>query len=72
MMMTTGPFTLNKVTDMAAGKLNTQEVVVARIVARGSDRISSLQVLKYYDRFAQLAFDNNFNLPTAPPAPKVT
>ncbi|MBE0645302.1 MAG: T9SS type A sorting domain-containing protein [Bacteroidetes bacterium] len=71
MMMTTGPFTLNKSTDMAAGKINTQEVVVARIIGRGSDRISSLQVLRYYDRFAQLAFDNNFDLPKAPPAPRV-
>jgi len=41
-------------------------------VGRGSDRLSSLQVLKYYDRFAQLAFDNSFDLPKAPPQPKVT
>ncbi|MCB2205467.1 T9SS type A sorting domain-containing protein [bacterium] len=71
MMMTTGPFTLDRTTDLANGKLNKQEVVVARIVGRGSDRISSLQVLRYYDRFAQLAFDNNFDLPKAPPAPDV-
>ena len=70
-LMTTGPFTLNKDNDLANGKVNRQEVVVARIVGRGSDRISSLQVLKYYDRFAQLAFDNNFDLPKAPPAPRV-
>jgi hypothetical protein len=60
-LMTTGPFTL--------AKGDTQEVVVASIVGRGSDRLSSLQVLKYYDRFAQLAFDNAFDLPKAPPAP---
>ncbi|MCZ7558212.1 MAG: T9SS type A sorting domain-containing protein [Bacteroidia bacterium] len=72
MMMVTGPFTLNKDNDIPNGKINRQEVVVARIVGRGSDRISSLQVLKYYDRYAQLAFDNNFDLPDAPPAPKVT
>jgi hypothetical protein len=43
MMMTTGPFTLNRTTDLANGLINTQEVVVSRIVGRGSDRISSLQ-----------------------------
>lgn len=72
MMMVTGPFTLNKELDLANGKINRQEVVVARLIGLGSDRLSSLQVLKYYDRFAQLAFDNNFDLPNAPPAPKVT
>lgn len=62
-LMTAGPFTL--------AKGDTQEVVVSAIVARGSDRLSSLKVLKYYDKFAQLAFDNNFDLPKAPPAPVV-
>ena len=71
-LMTTGPFTLSSRTDLEAGEINRQEVVVSRIVGRGSDRISSLQVLRYYDRFAQLAFDNNFDLPQAPPSPRVT
>lgn len=62
-LMTAGPFTL------AVG--DTQEVVVASIVAQGSDRLSSLKVLKFYDKFAQLAFDNNFALPKAPPSPVV-
>ncbi|MBL0173795.1 MAG: T9SS type A sorting domain-containing protein [Ignavibacteria bacterium] len=62
-LMTAGPFTL------AQG--DEQEIVVATIVGRGSDRLSSLQVLKYYDRFAQLAFDNNFDLPKAPPTPNL-
>ncbi len=70
-MMVTGPFTLNKTTDLANGKINTQEVVVARIVAQGVDRISSLMKLKYYDRFAQYAFDNNFEVATPPAAPIV-
>lgn len=72
MLMTTGPFTLNKDKDLANGRINVQEVVVSRIVGLGADRISSLQVLKYYDRFAQLAFDNNFDLPKAPPSPRVS
>ncbi|MCB2205925.1 T9SS type A sorting domain-containing protein [bacterium] len=62
-LMTAGPFTL------AVG--DTQEVVVSSLVAQGSDRLSSLKVLKFYDKFAQLAFDNNFDLPKAPPSPNV-
>ena len=62
-LMTAGPFTL------ARG--DTQEVVVATIVGRGSDRLSSLKVLRYYDKYAQLAFDSDFNLPKAPPPPTV-
>jgi hypothetical protein len=71
-LMTTGPFTLNREFDLASGKVNTQEVVVARIIAQGVDRISSLQKLKYYDRFAQFAFDNNFEVADPPAAPTVT
>lgn len=71
-LMTTGPFTLNKEFDLANGKVNRQEVVVARIVAQGVNRISSLQKLKYYDRFAQYAFDNNFEIASPPAPPTVT
>lgn len=62
-----GPF------NMAPG--DTQEVVVAEIVAGaipGVDRISAVGLLKYYDQFAQFAFDNSFDLPEPPPAPQVT
>jgi len=62
-LMTSGPFTL------ARG--DNQEVVVATIVGKGSDRLSSVKVLKYYDKYAQIAFDNNFDLPKAPPPPQV-
>lgn len=58
---------------MAPG--DTQEVVVAEIAAGampGVDRISAVSLLKYYDKVAQLAYDNFFRLPSAPPAPKVT
>lgn len=61
-----GPFT------MAPG--DTQEVVVAEIAAGalpGVDRLSAIGLLKFYDRTAQDAFDNFFDLPTAPPAPIV-
>jgi len=62
-----GPFT------MAPG--DTQEVVVAEIVGgaiTGSDRLSAIGILKFYDQQAQLAYDNFFDLPSAPPAPVVT
>ena len=61
-----GPFT------MAPG--DTQEVVVAEIVAGaipGVDRLSAIGLLKFYDKTAQDAFDNFFDLPIAPPAPEV-
>jgi hypothetical protein len=62
-----GPF------QMAPG--DTQEVVVAEIVAGalpGVDRISAIGLLKFYDQSAQVAYDNFFDLPVAPPAPIVT
>ena len=62
-----GPF------QMAVG--DTQEIVVAEIVAGaipGMDRLSAIGLLKFYDQQAQLAYDNNFDLPTAPPAPEVS
>jgi hypothetical protein len=61
-----GPFTL------APG--DTQEVVVAEICAGaipGVDRLSAISLLKFYDQIAQVAYDNFFDLPTAPPAPEV-
>ncbi len=61
-----GPF------NMAPG--DTQEVVVAEIVAGalpGMDNISAISLLRFYDRTAQNAYDNFFNLPVAPPAPDV-
>ncbi len=62
-----GPF------NMAPG--DTQEVVVAEIVAGaipGVDRLSALGLLKFYDAQAQVAYNNFFDLPTAPPAPEVS
>lgn len=59
-----GPFT------MAVG--DTQETVIAVMASLGSDRLSSVAVLKFTDRFAQEAFDNLFELPKAPPKPIVS
>ncbi len=60
-MLSSGPFT------MEPG--DQQEVVVALIVAQGSDRLSSLTLLKAYDDQAQKVFDANFDLPPPPPRP---
>lgn len=64
MVLATGPF------KMALG--DTQEVVVATISALGSDRLSSISALRFFDRFAQNAFDNLFDLPRPPAAPQLT
>ena len=61
-----GPFT------MKPG--DKQEVVVAEMVGGaipGTDRLSAIGILKFYDQSAQQAYDNFFNLPNAPAAPAV-
>jgi len=63
-LLTAGPFTM--------AFQDTQELVISLIVALGADRISSVDVLKFYDITAQNAFDNLFDLPTPPAAPAVT
>ncbi len=58
---------------MAPG--DTQEVVVAEIVAgavTGVDRLSAVSLMKFYDQIAQVAYDSFFDLPTPPPSPSVT
>ena len=62
-LMVSGP------TEISFG--DTVETVVAVAGAMGSDRLSSVSVLKFYDRFAQNAFDVLFELPSAPPKPSV-
>lgn len=65
--MASGPIT------MAPGE--TQEVVVAEIFAgaiSGVDYLQAITLLKTYDKTAQNAYNNFFNLPSAPPAPTVT
>ena len=66
MGLSSGPFT------MAPG--DTQEIVVAEICAGampGVDRLAAVGLLKFYDKVAQLAYDNFFELPSPPPAPRV-
>ncbi len=61
--LSSGPFT------MALG--DTQEVVLAVVGGLGTDNISSIKVMKYNDKAAQLAYNNGFNQPKAPAPPKV-
>ncbi len=66
MGLASGPFS------MAPG--DTQEVVVAEICAGampGVDRLSAISLLKFYDKVAQGAYDNFFQVPSPPPAPNV-
>lgn len=62
MLLTSGPF------NMAVG--DTQELVSALIAGVGSDYISSVKVMKFYDKTTQAAYNNLFDLPKPPPAPK--
>jgi len=64
LVMNTGPF------EMVIN--DTQDVVVGLIGGLGINNLSSVAVLKYNDKFAQFAYDNNFDLPQPPPAPTVS
>ncbi len=67
MGLSAGPF------NMAPG--DSQEIVVAEIAAGaipGVNRTGAVGLLKFFDKSAQLAYDNFFALPSPPPAPKVT
>jgi hypothetical protein len=57
-LMSSGPFTL------AVG--DTQIIVGAKIIAPGVDPPSSVNALRYFDKFAQGAFDNNFDVMRSP------
>jgi hypothetical protein len=63
LLLTSGPFY------MSPG--DSEEVVAAVIIGNGTDRLSSISALKFYDEFAQLAFDEGFQLPNPPPQPRV-
>lgn len=58
-----GPFTL------APG--DTQELVVAYVGGLGADRLSSVAVMKFNDRFVQNTYDALFQVPNAPTPPTV-
>jgi hypothetical protein len=51
---------------------DTQEVVVGLVGGLGADRLSSVSVMKFSDRFAQNTYDALFVVPSAPRAPNVS
>lgn len=63
-MLTTGPF------DFPPG--DSTEILCAVVVGQGGDRLSSISVLRYNDKFAQQAYDNMFDLLQPPAPPNVT
>lgn len=62
-ILCTGPFRL------APG--DTQEVVMGTVAGLGSDRLSSISVMKFNDRFVQNTYDALFAVPKPPPVPAV-
>jgi hypothetical protein len=63
LLVITGPFNM--------APADTQEVVVAVVCGIGADRLSSISVMKFNDRFAQNTYDALFQVPKAPAAPDV-
>ena len=64
LVMASGPFS------MVLG--DDADVVIALAAGTGLDAVSSVSVAKYVDTYAQYAYDNNFNLPSAPTPPSVS
>ena len=58
-----GPF------DLAPGE--SQDIVVGCVVGLGTDNLSSVTVMKFYDKAAQIAYDVDFDLPSPPIQPVV-
>jgi len=55
---------------LSAGPFNmaphdTQEVIIAEIIAGGKNRINGFKMLKYYDSFAQRLYDSQFSPPAS-------
>ncbi len=63
-VLNSGPFRLNP------GDI--QEIVVGTVAGLGSDRLSSVSVMKFNDRFVQNTYNALFVVPKPPKAPKVT
>ncbi|SYZ73273.1 conserved exported hypothetical protein [Candidatus Zixiibacteriota bacterium] len=64
MMLSTGPITFRPG--------DSTEILTAMVIGRGGDRLSSVSVMKYFDRFAQSAYDVDFKLAKPPASPIVT
>ncbi|MBU8934990.1 MAG: hypothetical protein KOO62_13470 [candidate division Zixibacteria bacterium] len=62
-MQTTGPITFEPG--------DSTEFVAAIVVGRAIDRLTSISLMKFNDRFAQIAYDADFVLPSPPASPIV-
>lgn len=62
-LSTTGPFNLNPG--------DTQEIVIGTVAGIGSDRLSSVAVMKFNDKFVQNTYNALFQVPKAPLSPDV-
>lgn len=58
--------------DFTVNPLDTQYIVLAQFVARGTNNLNSVTQLKDLDATAQTVFDLNFKVIPPPPAPQVT
>lgn len=63
-MQTTGPITF------APG--DSTEFVAAIVVGQAIDRLTSISLMKFHDKFAQIAYDADFELPEPPATPILT
>lgn len=63
LVMASGPFSMNLGDE--------QDVVLALIGGMGGNAISSVTVAKFHDETAQYAYNNDFDLPSAPKTPVV-
>jgi len=75
-LMSSGPFTMETWIDTdgdgfpQVGEPGVQEVVSAIIIAAGTNNTNAIDAMKFFDQFAQGAYDAQFNLPS-PTAPTV-
>lgn len=64
MMLSTGPISFNPG--------DSTEILAAIVCGQGKSALSSITIMRFYDRAAQSAYDNNFILPEPPAAPIVS
>lgn len=69
-LMSSGPFTMESWSDSNAdgwpqvGEPGVQEIVAAVIIAAGTNNLNAVDAMKFFDQFAQNAYDSQFNLPS--------
>jgi len=75
-LMNSGPFTMATWSDVngdsipQVGEPGVQEIVGAIVIAAGTNNLNSIAAMKFFDEYAQNAYNTQFNLPS-PPAPVV-